>query len=242
VILILECFPVKIQYQKRALIILTLWTISLAAITQKRLYLFHSSQQIWKDVTIKQPLEPRGWTALSGIFLEEGKFDAAKAQIEIGFEHLPEHPALMQGYGLIYYKEGEFQQAEQWLQKAWQIDNSKRKAANNLAIVFQRTNRLTEAREISEQLVALHPVYATGWNTLGAIAIEQGDLQQAHTALIHSLSLNPYSTSTLANLGNLEYIAGDLDSARKWWRETLAIDPNHQHAKNGLNHLKTLEK
>ena len=111
---------------------------------------------------------------------------------------------------------------------------------NNLAIVYQRTQRLPEARQIAEQMTQIHPVYSTGWNTLGAVALEQGDHQAAEQALLRSLELNPYSSTALANLGNLEYLQGNYKDASDWWQKTLSVDPQHHHAQQGLIHLQTV--
>ena len=170
------------------------------------------------------------------------QFDRAQATIEEGFVHLPDHPQLMQSYGLIYLKERNYPQAQQWLTRAWKQDNQLRKAANNLAILYQNTDRLEDSRKLSEELVLHHPLYATGWNTLGATCLNQGDFLRAQEAFTRGYKINPYSTSITANLGNLAYKQQQYAEAQYWWEQTILLDAGHKHAQSGLNHLQTLLK
>jgi tetratricopeptide (TPR) repeat protein len=101
----------------------------------------------------------------------------------------------------------------------------------------QRQGRLDEAAAIGSALVIEHPLYETAWNGLGAIYINLREPEKALPALERAHALNPYSVSTVTNLGNASFLLGDVESARRWWQQTLRLDPDNDYARRGLEAL-----
>lgn len=218
-----------------------IYVAALGILTLVRLPTWHSSEDLWTDVTQKQPLEPRGWAALSGVHQANGNMAEARRITErgIGFVNAP---VLHQSLGLIALNEGDLITAKIELTHAWTQDQQLRKSGNNLALVYHQMEDFKTAVQIAEDLTFNHPLYATGWNTKGAILLDMGELEAAKRDFEKALERDPFLISAIANLGNVAYQEDDHELARKRWMEVLMINPEHTHSRNGIQHLDSLEQ
>ncbi|MEC8381013.1 MAG: tetratricopeptide repeat protein [Myxococcota bacterium] len=217
------------------------YILGLGILTVLRIPTWHSSEALWLDVTEKQPLEPRGWSALSGVYLSQGQLDLALQTTRQGLT-LNQAPILDQSLGLIFLTQDKGDAAIESLRKAWSKDKQLRKAGNNLALTVHRSGDLAVAERIAQELCELHPLYATGWNTLGAILLDKGELDRANEAFVTALKLDPLLLSAMANLGNVAFQKNDYATAKQWWTKVLSVDPSYEHAYRGIEYLEQLKK
>jgi protein O-mannosyl-transferase len=213
------------------------YCFALAVLTLSRLPLWHNELLIWNDLIAKQPLEERGWTNKASFLIDEQRYTEAEEVLKEGFKWLPSNPLLTETMGGILLRKGSLLDAEQSLSFAWKQDKQLRAAANNLCTLYQKQQRLKEARHLAEELVALHPLYPTGWNTLGAISLEQQDFERSEQALYRAHALAPRATTPIINLGNLAYLRSDFSAAASWWQHALQLNPELEHPKKGLKAL-----
>ena len=206
------------------------WTVQ----CQYRNYLFQDSIRIWTDMTQKEPLDARGWSGLAGIYMEQGNLEAASQCIDNGLNYLPNQALLLQSLGQINLKKQQFELAISYFQLAWAMDKDLRKSANNQIILLQKLKELASAKEIALELVAIHPLYDQGWNSLANVAIEERDFKTAKWALDKSIQINRYNPTTLSNLGTVAYLEKNHTEAQYWWRAVLQLEPENAYALNGL--------
>ena len=147
-----------------------------------------------------------------------------------------------QSLGLIFLTQDKGDAAIESLRKAWSKDKQLRKAGNNLALTVHRSGDLAVAETIAQELCELHPLYATGWNTLGAILLDKGELDRANEAFVTALNLDPLLLSAMANLGNVAFQKNDYATAKQWWTKVLSVDPSYEHAYRGIEYLEQLKK
>ena len=216
------------------------YILGLAVLTLWQLPNWHNSEALWLNTTEKQPNDSRGWAALSGVYQSEGRLEEAEKTVLSGLSHR-DSPVLHQSLGLIYMDQNEYPKAKKELIHAWAQDQQLRKSGNNLAALYQREGDLIQAAFIAEELTAFHPLYATGWNTRGAIDLDMGNYTEAKSSLTMALELDPYMVSSLINMGNVAYQEKDFPTAKAYWEKVLVIEPNHEHANRGLEHLLLLE-
>ena len=158
----------------------------------------------------------------------------AQQTLGTAFQYVPNHPALLQSQGNLALAKNDLLFAEESFLEAWKRDDNLRKSANNLIVIYQRQGDFEKAKQIAKELTTIHPLYANGWNTLGAAGLGSRDLELASTALNRAYELDPYSPSILSNLGDLYYLQQDFSKAEYFWIQTLQYDPDHEHAKQGL--------
>ncbi len=100
-----------------------------------------------------------------------------------------------------------------------------------------RQGSSAEAKQKTEEQLALHPENVAGYNLLGIANSSEKDYAGALEAFQHALKLNPNSTKTHNNLGNL-YVAQDhFDLAEKEFRTVLRLDPADQEGNYNLGLL-----
>lgn len=216
-------------------LLLALFCVGLQARwTLERIPVWRGSLALWQDLTEKQPLHPRGWTALSGAQTALGQPAAAEATLEAGLTALPGHPLLQASLATIRAEQGDPEAAVSHYQAALRADPKLRKAANNLAVLLRRQGRAEEAAAVARILVRQHPLYPEGWNTLGAILLDQRQFLEATTVLGQASALAPFDPTVTLNLAALAWLQGDQSEAARWWTETLRLDPDNATARAGL--------
>ena len=77
-----------------------------------------------------------------------------------------------------------------------------------------------------------------GYLRMGLQAGVEHDLKTSIAALEKAVRYGPGKADTWYNLGGAYYTAGNRDKARDAWEKTLAIDPAHQAASQGMNALR----
>jgi Tfp pilus assembly protein PilF len=174
---------------------------------------------------------------LASFYRDAGSLEQSHDVLSRAEQHHPKHPKINTGRGMNYLKEGKLENARVQFEAAWMADGDLREAGNNLAWVLQKTD-LEESIRIAKEVTNHHPLYATGWDTLGNSCMLAKDWDCAEASFEKALEISPYRVDTYANLGTLFYLQEKWDSATYWWEETLRLSPNHDYATRGLRAIK----
>src|ERR1700733_2311726 len=88
-----------------------------------------------------------------------------------------------------------------------------------------REGSVEEARQKTQEQLALHPTSVAGYNLLGIVYTKEKDYASANQAFQHALKLDPDSTKTHNNLGNLYVAQEKHDLAEREFRTVLRFAP-----------------
>jgi tetratricopeptide (TPR) repeat protein len=102
---------------------------------------------------------------------------------------------------------------------------------------FLQQGQLPEAKASVLDFLRVHSSSVDGYNLLGIVCGTERDYDGALDAFQHALKLNPASTKTHTNLGNLYASASKLDLAEKEFRRALALVPSDPDANYNLGLL-----
>ena len=91
----------------------------------------------------------------------------------------------------------------------------------------EKTNRLTEAKELIEKAVKLSPDDPFIQDSLGWVHYRLGQVQEALKYLQHAYSSRP-DPEIAAHLGEVLWKSGQRDEAQKIWRAALSENPDHE--------------
>jgi tetratricopeptide (TPR) repeat protein len=94
---------------------------------------------------------------------------------------------------------------------------------------FQK-HRFTEARNALLKAISLNAQFAEAYRALGETELELQNNDAAYRAWIEASKLNPKDSQTKYYLGRLFYEADFFNEAAAWFREVLALTPNHYRA------------
>ena len=81
-----------------------------------------------------------------------------------------------------------------------------------------------------EQVVAIDPACAAGWNNLGLLRHRMGHYDKAGDCYRAALAADPASYQAAYNLGSLTEDLGDLPGAIGWYRRALEMAPDYADA------------
>jgi len=163
----------------------------------------------------------------------------------------PDHPEALFGLGIVAQQLGQFEEAEQFLSTAVQAQPNSVKAWFSLGNLRQARGQLPEAELAYQNAIALRPDAGTIYNNLGYTLQQQGKWEEAITAYQKALELQPNCTEAEVNLGNALHAqgklssdkqahyaqlnhklglarqkAGDLETAKIYFQQALALNPN----------------
>ena len=130
------------------------------------------------------------------------------------------------------------------LQRALAIDDSYLPAFNQLALYYlagakqreqaQRHQALSLASLVCSQAIRKSPSYAPIHNTLGLVALEQGDRPLAAQSFAVARRADPRSFEARMNFAALNLELGGAREAEEAYREALALAPKSYEAQLGL--------
>jgi tetratricopeptide (TPR) repeat protein len=97
--------------------------------------------------------------------------------------------------------------------------------------------RISDARSKIEEELQQHPGNAEAYDLLGVIAASEKDYRVALDAFQHALKIDPASTCTRTNIGNIYVAQGKLDLAEQQFRRVLRVSPMDRDANYNLGLL-----
>ena len=111
-------------------------------------------------------------------------------------------------------------------------------ALNSLGyILADRTQRLAEARELLEKAIRLKPDDAAIMDSMGWLLYRTGQYPEALTYLRNAYAVEP-NAEIGAHLGEILWVLGDKDEARRIWQESIELAPKDPALLETLNRLK----
>lgn len=172
---------------------------------------------------------------LTGIGAAACSFHPAVAQQQ----EKPAQDTLTQSFRDLANREGEgWRIAESDILRAWSRSGS---AAMDL--LYQRGEEALDAGETQAaigHLTALTdhaPDFAAGWQLRAAAFAASGQFGPAVADLARALALQPRNFAALTQLGAMLEETGDDKAALTAWRQSLAIHPHQQEARDGVTRL-----
>lgn len=165
---------------------------------------------------------------LEAQLLREAKRNGDALQVlEKGLEKLPNHADLLYEAAMQADRMGQFSQSEQWLRKLIRIRPEYAHAYNALGYsLLERNERIPEALQLVEKALQLAPNDPAIMDSVGWGYYRSGRLAESIAMLRRALAANP-DPEIAAHLGEVLWVRGDKDEARKIWQESLNAHPDH---------------
>lgn len=158
---------------------------------------------------------------------EAKRNDEALQVLEKGLKKLPNHPDLLYEAAMQADRTGQFARSEQWLRQLIRIQPEHAHAYNALGYsLLERNERIPEALQLVERALQLAPEDAAIMDSVGWGYYRSGRLEESIAMLRRALAANP-DPEIAAHLGEVLWVHGDKDEARKIWQESLKAHPDH---------------
>jgi len=150
----------------------------------------------------------------------------------------PEQPELLYDLALTAEKLERFDLLEAHLRKLIEVKPDHAHAYNALGYSFAERNlRLPEARKLIEKALELAPEDYFIIDSLGWVLYREGDLKGAARELRRAYSGRP-DAEIGAHLGEVLWVLGERDEARRIWEEALKAGPENETLHKTIKRLR----
>ncbi len=157
---------------------------------------------------------------------EAKQFDASYRILTEALEKIPNHPQLLFEAAMAADKLGKPELFEQLLRKLLQVAPEHAQANNALGYSFlERNVRLEEGMQLVEKAYQLAPDDAAITDSVGWGYYRLGKLDKSLEFLRRAFATNP-DPEIAAHLGEVLWVQGSKDEARKIWQDTLKTHPD----------------
>lgn len=155
-----------------------------------------------------------------------------------GLEKLPDHPELLYDHAMAAEKLNLLDVVERDLRQLIQIKPDNAHAYNALGYTFaERGIRLEEARQLTEKALSLDPGNPLIMDSLGWAYYRLGEHGKAAEWLKKAHELRP-DPEIAAHLGEVLWVQGQRDEARKIWQSALKLSPENDVLRNVMQKFK----
>jgi Flp pilus assembly protein TadD len=179
----------------------------------------------------------RFFLAEGEMLLEAGAGDQALQLYQDALKEIPDDTDLLYGRSLVHERLKNIGEAEADLRRILAKDKDDARAMNALGyMLVVHTSRLDEARKLVTRALEITPEDATVIDSLGWIEYRQGKVNEARTLLQKAFDKVP-DPEIAAHLGEVLWVLGEKDRARKIWEGALTRDPDHRVLKETVERL-----
>lgn len=123
-----------------------------------------------------------------------------------------------------FVKKGMFDDAEKALVSAIEKEPANTDIRLELAVVYLKTARLTEAYKVAFPIAEADPKNALAYAIVGTVVLGAGHFDQARLILNTALTLNKREALAWASLGRLEFYENNVDKSLEYLREAVYRD------------------
>lgn len=172
-------------------------------------------------------------------FLREAKQYAESFKVlSRGLERFPNHPELLYQSALIADNMKRSDKFEQFLRKLIQIEPDNAHAYNALGYsLLERNVRIPEAMELVSKAYKLAPDDAAITDSMGWGYYRLGQYEKSVELLTRAYQANP-DPEIAAHLGEVLWVKGDQEGARKIWSESAKSSPKSEALQAVINKFK----
>lgn len=158
---------------------------------------------------------------------ESKQYEDAYLVLQQGLARLPSHPDLLYETAMLAEKTGKPEVFEQLMHKLIQIRPDYAHAYNALGYsLLERNERISYAVELVEKALQLAPEDAAIMDSVGWGYYRSGRLEESIKLLRRAFTANP-DPEIAAHLGEVLWMHGDKDEARKIWHDSLKANPGN---------------
>ena len=193
--------------------------------------------RILEEAVEEEPHEPQWHVFLGQTLLKVRDFDKANEVMKKAVELHPESAIVQYTFGLVLLNEGKAKEAIPVLEKAVELKSDYSGAFLDLGIAYRLENSLDKAIEAFEKSLKILPGnFKTQLNLAVTLELD-GQVDRAIAAYRQCLELDDQSADVCLLLGKLYVQKKDVENARKYLNQAVALDPNLAEAKALLNSL-----
>jgi tetratricopeptide (TPR) repeat protein len=189
---------------------------------------FKEIRSLQKDQTADGEFVRDSYLVEADLWAEQGKDTLAMSSLQRGLAIFEADPLLLYGRAMQHVSQNRIDAALADLKKIIDDNDQNAEALNAYGYTLaQHRKQYAQALPYVEKALKLRPDSATAMDSLGWIKLMQRRYAEAQSWLERAWSKSR-DPEIAAHLGELYWLIGRKDEARKMWSTGQAIDPHHQ--------------
>lgn len=206
---------------------------------------YEQAEQFFRQAYKDDPNSAEALYGLGSSYLQQQKSKEAnecfQRTIELHASYPGTLPNAWNNLGILAAREGKYDLAIQYLQRALQIDPQHTIALQNLGNAYRQKKDWPQAESALERALALNPDDAEANYSLGMVYAQQNDTERAYDYLQRALASRPVYPEALNNLGILYLRTRRPDAAIKSFEESIRVAPAYDQAYLNLARVYVIE-
>lgn len=158
-------------------------------------------------------------------YLREQNITSALVEFTEAEKYIPDDPQLLSFLGIVYFRKGKYDIAEQKYLKALEIKPTFSEARNHLAVNYMEMKRWDEAivqlKTVSDDL--FYQGQESASVNLGLAYLGKGDTEKALLTMRAAVNAYPRSHQARVTLGRVYFAADKLELAKEEFRRSIEL-------------------
>jgi protein O-mannosyl-transferase len=197
----------------------------------------NGAERQWRMALRLNPNSPIALTNLGLVYAKRKQYQQAARYFRDAMLHKPDYTDPHLDLGSMEMDLGQFQQAEWQLRASVALSPLIPDCHNKLGKLYLKEGRISEAAEQFSLSVHAAPNFK-GYDGLGDIYLQHGNLCRAEQAYTDAVRLNPYDSLADFGLAKISAFTGHKEKALQEYSQGLETDPNNQDAKSAVQALR----
>jgi tetratricopeptide (TPR) repeat protein len=157
-------------------------------------------------------------------FIIEGKYQAAKPELEEALAAKPGFTPAWISLGLLHQNLGDYSNGKTALEKAMQLEPGSFRVQVYFGNFYESFQEYEAALERYRKATELKPNSGTAWNNLGGTLLYTSRFDEAIPALLRSIGIED-NAHARSNLGTSYYFRGEFEEAVENYRRATELQP-----------------
>jgi tetratricopeptide (TPR) repeat protein len=171
------------------------------------------------------PNDKEGYINSTLALISMQRFNEAVDELNIAASLFPEDFEVNYFLGLANYSIQNFQNAEKYYLKSFNIDNNSIASMHGLAMTYDQNKEWEKSDELYAKLITLDDQDAQAYNNFAYSLVERGeDLDYALSLSQKAIEISPQTSAYLDTIGWIYYKLSDLEKAKEFISKAILYD------------------
>jgi tetratricopeptide (TPR) repeat protein len=218
--------------------------LSLGFVFYERGY-YTQAQQFFSQALKDDPSSAEALYGVGSAYLQQQKTKEARdcflktVQLHAGYPGTL--PNAWNNLGILAAREGNYDQAIEYFQRALQIDPQHSIALQNLGSAYRQKKDWPQAKSALERALTLNPNDPEANYSLGMVYAQQNDTDRAYQYLQKAIALRPAYPEALNNLGILYLRTNRSAEAIQSFEQSIRVAPEYEQAYLNLSQVYAIQ-
>ena len=144
--------------------------------------------------------------------------------------------------GLIYYSRGDYYNAHEDFESAVMLEPDSTEAIYDLALSLEKLERIDEALETYDRLLAVDDEFFNGWYNRGRLRMMKGNYAKALEDFDRALEIEAISANVVNEIGVVHFRQGKYDEAYEDFHRAAALNDRNEIVKANVATIESCVK